>query len=78
MVPPDLSGVAAYGLLHFQRRVAGAHRVVLVREGRAEQRHDAVAHHLIDGALVAVDRLHHAVEHWIEELPGFLRVTVGQ
>ena len=52
--------------------------MVLVREGRAEQRHDAVAHHLIDGALVAVDRLHHAVEHWIEELPGFLRVTVGQ
>ena len=42
-----------------ERGVAGPHRVVLVRERGAEERHDAVAHHLADGALVAVDRLHH-------------------
>ena len=73
-----LLGVALDRLLHAQRRVAGAHRVVLVGERRAEQRHDAVAHHLVDGALVAVHRLHHAFEHRIEELARLLRVAVGE
>ena len=35
-----------------------AHRVVLVRDRRAEERHHAVARELIHGALVAVHRLH--------------------
>jgi len=52
--------------------------VVLVGEGGAEERHDPVAHHLVHRALVVVDRVHHALEHRIEELPRFLGVSVGQ
>ena len=52
--------------------------MVLVGERRAEQRHDPVAHHLVDGALVAVDGLHHALEHGIEELARLLGIAVGE
>ena len=52
--------------------------MVLVGQRRAEERHDAVAHDLVDGALVAVDRLHHPLEHRVQELPRFLGVPVGQ
>ena len=52
--------------------------MVLVGHGRAEERHDPVAHDLVDGALVAVDGLHHPLEDRIEELPGLLGVAVGQ
>jgi len=52
--------------------------VVLVRQRRAEQRHDAVAHDLVDGALVAVNGLHHVLKHGIEQLARLLRVTVGE
>ena len=50
-VPPDA-----------ERRVHRALRVVLVGDGRAEQRHDPVAEELVDGALVAV----HLGEHQLE------------
>ena len=52
--------------------------MVLVGERRAEQRHDAVAHHLVDGALVAVDGLHHPLEDRVEELARLLGVAVGE
>jgi hypothetical protein len=52
--------------------------VILVGDRRPEQRHDPVAHDLIDRALVAVDGLHHPFEHGVEELPGFFRILVGQ
>ena len=65
-------------LLHAQRGVAGAHGVVLVGERRAEQRHDAVAHHLVDRALVAVDGLHHPLEDRVEELARLLGIAVGE
>ena len=52
--------------------------MVLVGERRAEQRHDAVAHDLVHGALVAVHRLHHALEHRIEERARLLGVAVGE
>ena len=52
--------------------------MVLVGEGRAEERHDPVAHHLVDGALVAMHRLHHPLEHRVEELARLLGVAVGQ
>jgi hypothetical protein len=64
--------VALQRLLHPERGVARAHRVILVGERRAEQRHDPVAHHLVDGALVAVHGLHHALEHGIEDLARLL------
>ena len=47
--------------------------MVLVRDRRAEQRHDPIAHHLVHGAFVAVNRLHHYFEHGVQELAGLLR-----
>ena len=76
--PPNLFGIASDRPLHVEGRVARPHRVVLVGERRAEERHDAVAHHLVDRALVAVDGLYHALEDGVEELPGLLGVPVGQ
>jgi hypothetical protein len=52
--------------------------VVLVRERRAEQRHDPVAHDLVHRPLVPVDRLHHPFEHRVEKLTGFLGIPVGE
>ena len=84
----DLHGRAAHALelvrvdvdssLHPQRGIAGADRVVFVGHRRPEQRHDAIAHDLVDGALVVMDGLHHALEHGVEELPGLLGVAVGE
>ena len=70
--------ILLHALLHPQRRVAGAYGVILVRDRRAEEGHDPVAHHLIDRALVAVYRLHHVLENGVEELPRLLRVTVRE
>jgi hypothetical protein len=69
---------AAHCQLHSQCRVAGAERVVLVGERGAEQRHDAVAHDLVDGAVVAVHRLHHAGQHGVEHPARLLGVPVSQ
>ena len=71
-------GVLLNRLLHAQRGVGRAHRVVLVGDGRAEDRHDPVAEHLVHGALVVMDRLHHPLEDGVEELPRFFRITVGK
>ena len=75
---PHLLGVLLDGLLHAQRGVAGADGVVLVGERRAEQRHDAVAHDLVDRALVAVDGLHHPLEDRVEDAAGLLGIAVGE
>ena len=71
-------GVPLHRLLHPQRGVARPHRVILVGERRAEERHDAVAHYLVDSALVAMDRLHHPLEHGVEELARLLGIAVGE
>ena len=71
-------GVLLHRLLHPQGRVARAHGVVLMGQGRAEQRHDAVAHHLVDGALVPVHGLHHVIEHRIEERAGLLGIALDE
>jgi hypothetical protein len=65
-------------LLHTQRGVARPYGVVLVRERRAEQRHDPIAHDLVDRALVAVDGLHHPLEHRVEELARLLGIAIGE
>jgi hypothetical protein len=74
----DVRRVAADRLLHGQGRVTGAHGVVLMGDRGPKQRHDAVAHDLVDGALIAVHGVHQALQDRIEELSGLLRVTVGQ
>jgi hypothetical protein len=52
--------------------------MVLMRDRRPEQRHDAVAQHLVDRPFVAMHRCHHALEHRVEELTCFLGVAIGQ
>ena len=51
--------------------------MILVRQRRAEQRHEAVAHDGVHGAFVAVHGLDHALEHRVEKLLHVLRVAVG-
>jgi hypothetical protein len=58
--------------------MAGPHGMLLVLDGHAEQRHDAGPHDLVDRALVAMHRRHHALEHRVENRPGVLRATVGR
>jgi hypothetical protein len=77
MARPQLGREAADRLLHAQRRVAGAHGVILVGERRAEQRHDAVAHHQVHGALVVMHRLHHSIEHRLEDSARILGIALG-
>src|SRR5690349_23434982 len=70
--------VPADGFLHLQGGITGAQRVVLVGERRPEERHDAVAHDLVDGTLIAVNRLHHPLEYRVEDLACFLRIAVAE
>ena len=75
---PHLFGVQPDRLLQPERCVAGADGVIFLSERRAKERHDPVAHHLIDGALVAVNRLHHSLEDRIKNLARLLRIAVGE
>ena len=75
---PHGLGVTADGLLHAERGIAAPHRVILVRDGRAEQGHDPVAHDLVHRALVAVHGLHHGLEHGVEESADLLGIAIGQ
>jgi len=74
----DIFRVLRDCLLHPQCRVTRPYGVVFVGERRAEQRHDPVPHDLVHRALVAVDGLHHAFEHWVEELARFFWIAIGQ
>ena len=75
---PHLLGIALQGLLHGQRRIAGPHRMVFMGQGGTKQRHDAVAHDLVHGPLVAVHSGHHALQHRVKELAGLLGIALGQ
>ena len=74
----NLLRVPLHGLLHTQRGVTRADRVILVSDRRPEERHDPVAHDLVDRALVAVDGVHHAFQDGVEQLPRLLGVAVRQ
>ena len=52
--------------------------MVFMGNGRTEEGHNAIPHHLVDGALVAVHGLDHALQHRVQKLPGLLRVAVRQ
>jgi hypothetical protein len=73
-----LLGVSSHRGLHVVGRVAGPDRVILVGQRRPEQGHDAVAHDLVDRALVAMDGLHHAFEDGVEEVAGLFGIAVGE
>ena len=72
--PAHLVGVGPDGALQGQRRIAGAQGVVLVGNGGAKQGHNAIAEHLIDGALKAVHGLHHQADGGVQELLGRFRI----
>jgi hypothetical protein len=61
-----LPGMPLHRLLHPEGSVAGPNGVILVGQRRPEEGHDAVTHHLVHGALVMVDRLHHVMEDRVE------------
>jgi hypothetical protein len=48
--------------------------MIFVGNRGAEQGHDAVAQHLVDGALEAMHGVHHVVDGGVEELLGGFRV----
>ena len=78
MAALHLGGVLFHRGLHGQGRIAGPHCMVFMRQRCAKQRHDAVAHDLVDRALVAVHRGHHVFQDGIEELPGLLGIPLSQ
>ena len=73
-----LIAVAGHGLLHAQRRVAGAYRMIFMGNRRAEEGHNAIPHHLVDSALVAVHGLDHALQDRVQQLAGLLGVALRQ
>jgi hypothetical protein len=77
MRTPCCLSIGADGGLHGEGRITGADGMVFMRNGGAEQGHDAIPHDLVDRAFVAVDGRHHAFQDRIKELPGFLRIPVG-
>src|SRR5688572_2645898 len=52
--------------------------MILMGKRSAKERHDSIAHNLIDGSLKEVHGLHHVIDDWIEEFPRVLRVTIGK
>ena len=76
---PQLIGVGPERVAQVQRGEAGALRVVLVGDGRAEQRHDAVAGVLVHRAFEAVHAVGEDGEEAIEDAVPFLRIhLLGQ
>jgi hypothetical protein len=69
--------IAAQGVLHGQRRITRPHGVIFVGQRRPEQRHNAVAQHLVHRPLIAVYRLHHGVQGRVQDGPGLFRVEVA-
>ena len=72
-----LFGIAAHGVLHGQRRITGTRSMVFVGQRRPEQRHDAVAEHLVHRALVAVHGVHHGVQGRVQDGRACFRVEVA-
>ena len=74
----DFFRMPPHRLLHSQRRIAGAHGVILMGERRTKQRHDPVAHHLVHRTFEVVHRFHHVLDNRIEKLARLFRITVSE
>jgi hypothetical protein len=74
---PQTLGVATQFLLHRQRRMKCALRMVLVRDRRAEQSEDAVAGRLRYVTAIAMHRLHHKVQHRIDDRARLLGIQIA-
>ncbi len=66
----------AEGLLNSQRPIAGTLRMILMSDGRTEQRHNAIAHELIDGAFVSVNFIHEDTKTPVHDLMDLLRIEI--
>ena len=73
---PQLIGVGPERVAQVQRGVAGALRVVLVGDGRAEQRHDAVAGVLVHRAFEAVHAVGKDGEEAVEDRVPLFRIDL--
>jgi hypothetical protein len=58
--------------------VGDPRRVVLVGQGRPEERHDPIPRQLADRTLVAMDRLYHVIENRVQELVGLLGIALRE
>src|ERR1700674_4205608 len=72
----ELRAIASQFLLHPQCGVECALRMVLMRDGRAEQREDAIAGRLHDVAVVAAYRLDHQLQRGIDDRAGFFGIEI--
>ena len=67
-------GIWLHRRLHGQGGITGPQGMVFVGDRGAKQGHDAVAQHLVDGALEAMHGVHHDVQGRVQEPPGLFRV----
>jgi hypothetical protein len=72
----QLVGVSAQAVHHMQRGITGAARVILVRDRRAKERHDAVAGELVDEALEALHTVRENLEKAVHDLRPLFRVEL--
>jgi len=75
---PYLLAIARHRVADSQGGVKGAPGGVLVGDGGAEEGHDAVAEHVVDRALVAVDGVHHQRDGGVHQPPRLLEVDSFQ
>src|SRR5262245_51788804 len=52
--------------------------MILMRQRRAEERHDPIAHDLVDRTLIPMDSLHHVLKDWIKEFACIFPITISQ
>ncbi len=78
VLAPDLLGKVPGRLLNSEGGIAGSDRMILVRQWRAEERHDPITHDLVDRALVEVNGFHHEREHRVENRASLLWIAIGQ
>ena len=75
--PLNLLGIVVHRILHLQGRITRPRCVVFVRQRRAEEGHDPVAHDIVHRALVPVNGFDHAFHHAFQELARLLGIAVG-
>ena len=76
MITPQRAGIATELFSQVESRVTGPPRMILVRDRRSEQRHDAVARVLIDRAFEAVNSVRKDREETIHNLVPLFRVDL--
>ncbi|MNF69301.1 hypothetical protein D3C84_511760 [compost metagenome] len=68
--------MSAYRLLHAQCRIQRPLRMILMGDGGAEQREDAIAQRLGHVAFVVVDGFHHQRDDGLDQALGLFRIEV--